>query len=186
MTIAGSRRAPEAERCGRTLTWLSCRWVRVGLRSLPPPALMRLLPSLTLPCAPRALRVLAIAATAAGAGLWGAILLAPQPADLPPALPAAPAPVSDTQALAALFGADRAIDTHVAVLGLIAAGAQGSAVLSVDGGPARAYRVGAQIAPGLMLADVSPAGIELDRNGARVSAAAPARTAAPPGIVPAP
>jgi len=146
---------------------------------------MRLRPSFALPPAPRALRVLAIAATAAGVGLWCAILLAPRPSDLPPALATASAPASDTRAVAMLFGADGAIDTQVTVLGLIAAGAQGSAVLSVDGGPARAYRVGAEIAPGLALSAVSPTGVELERNGALVSAAAPARAAPPAGIVPA-
>ncbi|MBV7482803.1 general secretion pathway protein GspC [Bordetella sp. BOR01] len=144
---------------------------------------MRLRP--TLPTAPRTLRLLAIAATAAGAGLWSAILLAPEPAALPPALATAATPASDTQAMAMLFGSDGVIDTQIAVLGLIAAGAQGSAVLSVDGGPPRAYRVGAEIAPGLALAGVSPAGVELDRNGARVRAAAPARAAPPAGFVPA-
>ena len=142
-------------------------------------------PSIALPSAPRAVRVLAIAALAAGVGLWSAILLAPSPADLPPALAAASAPASDTREIALLFGTDGVVDTQVAVLGLIAAGAQGSAVLSVDGGPARAYRVGEEIAQGLALAGVSPTGVELDRGGARVGAAAPAHPAPPAGIVPA-
>jgi len=141
--------------------------------------------SFALPSAPRALRVLAIAATAAGAGLWSAILLAPAPGDLPPALAMAAAPTSDTRAVAMLFGTDGAIDTQISVLGLIAAGAHGAAVLSVDGGPARAYRVGEEIAQGLALAGVSPTGVELDRGGARVGAAAPAHPAPPAGIVPA-
>jgi len=147
---------------------------------------MRLRPSIALPSAPRAARVLAIAAAAAGVGLWSAILLAPSPGELPPALAAAAAPASDTRDIALLFGTDGAIDTQIAVLGLIAAGAHGSAVLSVDGGPPRAYRVGAEIAPGLALAGVSATGVELDRGGARLRAAAPARGAPPAGIVPVP
>lgn len=146
---------------------------------------MRLRPHLTVPPAPRVLRALAIAAAAAGAGLWGAILLAPGPAPLPPALAMAAPPSSDTRAVALLFGTDQAIDTQVSVLGLISAGTHGSAVLSVDGGPARAYGIGAEVAPGLALAGVSAAGVELDRNGLRVRASAPAQ-AAPSGIVPAP
>ncbi|HYG43175.1 MAG TPA: type II secretion system protein N [Bordetella sp.] len=113
-------------------------------------------------------------------------MLAPDPASLPPALSMSGPQASDTRAVALLFGTDGVIDTQIAVLGLIAAGTQGSAVLSVDGGPARAYRVGAQIAPGLALAGVSPAGVELDRNGALVRAAAPVLAPAPLGFVPAP
>jgi len=146
---------------------------------------MRLRPSLTLPSAPRAVRVLAIAAAAAGLGLWSAILLAPTPTDLPPALNTSSTPVSDTRSVAMLFGTDGVLDTQVAVLGLIAAGEQGSAVLSVDGATPRAYRVGAEVAPGLVLVEVSTTGVELDRNGTRLRAKAPALSVAPVGFVPA-
>ena len=147
---------------------------------------MRLLPAFTLSTAPRAVRVLAIAAAAAGLGLWTAILLAPQPKDLPPALNTSSAPVSDTRSVAMLFGTDGVLDTQIAVLGLIAAGSQGSAaVLSVDGAPARAYRIGTEVAPGLSLVEVSTTGVELDRNGTRLRAKAPALSVAPMGFVPA-
>jgi len=146
---------------------------------------MRLRLSFTMPSAPRAIRVLAIAATAAGVGLWCAILLAPSPADLPPALNTDSAPVSDTRAVALLFGTDGVLDTQVAVLGLISSGSQGSAVLSVDGASPRAYRVGDEIAPGLALTEVTTAGVSLDRNGSLMHVKAPALSAAPIGFVPA-
>lgn len=146
---------------------------------------MRLLPSFTMPCAPRAVRVLAVAAAAAGMGLWCAILLAPSPADLPPALNINSAPVSDTRAVALLFGTDGVLDTQVAVLGLISSGSQGSAVLSVDGAPPRAYRVGDEIAPGLALTEVTTAGVAVDRNGSLMRIKAPVLSAAPMGFVPA-
>ena len=146
---------------------------------------MRLLPTLTLPSAPRAVSVLAMVVAAAGLGLWGAILLAPSPTELPPALNTSSAPASDTRSVALLFGADGVLDMQVAVLGLIAAGHDGSAVLSIDGAPARAYRVGDEIAPGLTLVDVSTTGVELDRNGTRLHSTAPARAEAPMGFVPA-
>ncbi|OZI49461.1 type II secretion system protein N [Bordetella genomosp. 4] len=144
---------------------------------------MRLRPTFTLPSAPRTVRVLAIAAAAAGVGLWSAILLAPAPNDLPPALNTSSAPVSDTRSVAMLFGTDGVLDTQITVLGLIAAGTQGSAVLSVDGAPARAYRIGTELAPGLSLVEVSTNGVELDRNGARLRVAAPKLSAVPAGIV---
>ncbi|CAM4221165.1 General secretion pathway protein GspC [Bordetella tumbae] len=144
---------------------------------------MRLRPTFTLPSAPRTVRVLAIAAAAAGVGLWSAILLAPAPSDLPPALNTSSAPVSDTRAVAMLFGTDGVLDTQITVLGLIAAGSHGSAVLSVDGAPARAYRIGTEIAPGLSLIEVSTNGVELDRNGTRLRVAAPKLSAVPAGIV---
>jgi len=82
-----------------------------------------------------------------------------------------------------LFGTDGVLDTQITVLGLIAAGTQGSAVLSVDGAPARAYRIGTELAPGLSLVEVSTNGVELDRNGARLRVAAPKLAAVPAGIV---
>lgn len=144
---------------------------------------MRLRPSFTLPSA---VRVAAIAVAAAGLGLWSAILLAPTPAELPPALSTDSAPVADTRSVAMLFGTDGVLDTQVAVLGLIAAGPQGAAILSVDGAPARAYRLGSEVAPGLALVAVSTSGVELDRNGARLHVKAPALAVAPSGFVPAP
>jgi len=145
---------------------------------------MRLRPVFTPPSAHRAVRVLAIAAAAAGLGLWSAILLAPTPSALPPALDTnTGAPVSDTRTIAMLFGTDGVLDTQIAVLGLIAAGPQGSAILSVDGAPARAYRIGTEVAPGLALIGVSTTGVELDRNGTRLRAKAPALAAVPNGFV---
>lgn len=147
---------------------------------------MRLIPSLTLPSAPRAVSVLAMAAAAAGLGLWGAILLAPSPAELPPALNTNSTPASDTRSVALLFGSDGVLEMQISVLGLIAAGPQGSAVLSIDGAPARAFRVGAEVAPGLVLAEVSGSGVVLDRNGSHLRASAPTQAAPPAGFVPAP
>ncbi|CAM3712410.1 hypothetical protein [Bordetella tumulicola] len=147
---------------------------------------MRLRPMFSLPTGPRAVRVLAILATATGVGLWSAILLAPAPSNLPPALNTSNDAGSDTRAVARLFGTDGVLDTQISVLGLISAGPQGSAVLSIDGAPAQAYRVGTEIAPGLALVEVSPTGIEVDRNGTRLRSAAPTRAVAPNGFVPAP
>ncbi|WZB65635.1 hypothetical protein WJ971_24015 [Achromobacter xylosoxidans] len=88
----------------------------------------------SLPAAPAAFRVLAILALAAGLGVWGAILLAPAPAALPAAV-SAPAPrAADNTPVALWFGRDEALRTQISVLGVIAAGPDGAAVFSVDGG----------------------------------------------------
>ena len=87
-------------------------------------------------------------AAAGGIGLWGATLFAPRPAAMPPALaPAAPR-APDNGPVALWFGKDEALRTQISVLGVIA-GNDGAAVLSVDGGPPSAWRLGDEIAPGI-------------------------------------
>lgn len=137
---------------------------------------------LPLPSAPAALRVLAVLAFAAGLGVWASILLAPQPGPLPPAVSAAAPRASDNTPVALWFGKDEAMRTQITVLGVIAAGPDGAAVLSVDGGPPLAWRAGAEVAPGIVLRDIAADAVTVEQSGRASRLAAPAAQDAPGGI----
>ena len=87
------------------------------------------------PTLPAAFRILAVLALAAGLGVWASILLAPKAGALPPAVSAQAPRAADNTPVALWFGKDEAMRTQITVLGVIAAGADGAAVLSIDGGP---------------------------------------------------
>jgi len=137
-----------------------------------------------LPAAPAALRIAAILALAAGIGVWASILLAPRPASLPPAVSAAAAPRAVDNGPGALWsGKDEAMRTQISVLGVIAAGPDGAAVLSIDGGPPLAWRVGDEVAPGIVLREVAAETITVEQAGRASRLPAPAAPPAPAGIV---
>lgn len=136
----------------------------------------------TLPSAPAALRVIAMLALAAGFGVWASILLAPRPGALPPAVSAAPPRAADNTPVALWFGKDEVTRTQISVLGLIAAGPDGAAVLSVDGGPPLAWRAGAEVAPGIVLRDIAVDAVTVEQGGRLNRLATPAALAAPAGI----
>lgn len=136
-----------------------------------------------LPAAPAAFRVIAILALAAGVGVWGSILLAPRPGPLPPAVSAATAPRAvDNGPVAVWFGKDEAMRTQITVLGVIAAGPDGAAVLSIDGGPPLAWRVGNEVAPGIVLREIAADAVTVEQAGRGSRLAAPAAQPAPAGI----
>ncbi|MFY0476601.1 hypothetical protein [Achromobacter marplatensis] len=136
----------------------------------------------SLPSAPATLRVLAVLALAAGVGVWAAVLLAPRPGPMPPAV-SAPAPrAADNTPVALWFGKDEVMRTQISVLGLIAAGPDGAAVLSVDGGPPLAYRAGGEVAPGIVLRDIAADAVTVEQGGRLNRLATPAALAAPAGI----
>ncbi|MGE8690533.1 MAG: hypothetical protein ACN6PJ_25540 [Achromobacter sp.] len=136
-----------------------------------------------LPAAPAALRIVAVLALAAGVGVWASILLAPKPAALPPAVSAAIAPrAADNGPVAVWFGKDEAMRTQITVLGVIAAGPDGAAVLSIDGGPPLAWRVGNEVAPGIVLREIAADAVTVEQAGRGSRLAAPAAQPAPAGI----
>ncbi|MGV2863298.1 hypothetical protein [Achromobacter sp. ESBL13] len=135
-----------------------------------------------LPSAPAALRVIAVLALAAGLGVWASILLAPRPGALPPAVSAAPPRAADNTPVALWFGKDEVMRTQISVLGLIAAGPDGAAVLSVDGGPPLAWRAGAEVAPGIVLRDIAVDAVTVEQGGRSNRLPTPAALAAPAGI----
>ena len=113
----------------------------------------------------RTLHVAAILACAAGVGVWGAVLLAPTPGNIPPALIADGFVPQNVAPVAAWFGAGPALRVQLASSGLIAAGPNSSAILSVDGGAPRAYRVGQALANDLVLSEVRADAIIITQNG---------------------
>ncbi|WP_323028842.1 hypothetical protein [Castellaniella defragrans] len=149
------------------------------------------MPALRLPAAeslrrhaPGMLRGAALLAIAAGIGLWGALLLAPRPAPAPPLLAPHAAQAPSLAPLEGWFGSGRG-RLQVRIAGLMAAGARSTAVLSIDGAPARAFRVGDDLAPGITLTAVHAGGIVVSQDGMDETVAAPAPPAAAPGFVPA-
>lgn len=131
------------------------------------------------------LQSIAVLALAAGVGVWGAILLAPSPQAAPPALPAEAIRGDSVEPIAAWFGAGPAVRVQVASTGLIAAGPHSSAILAVDGGRPRAYKVGQVLAADLVLSEVRAASVVVTQAGQSVEVRLPER---PPvsGIAPAP
>lgn len=128
-------------------------------------------------------RTAAVLALAAGVGVWGALLLAPGPAALPPGLTPPPPARSDAAPVAQWFGGAAAA-VKVTVVGLIAAGEQGTAVLRVDGQAPQAYRVGQPLAQGVTLAGVEPDAVVLSADGVTQRVQAPAAPAlGSPGFV---
>lgn len=113
---------------------------------------------------PRILKTVFMVALAAGIGLWSALLLAPKPEAAPPALAAGPAVGQDITPVLGWFGGGSA-RLRVTVVGLIASGERGAALLSINGGSPEAYRVGQTLAQGVTLSAVSPSGVSIDQDG---------------------
>ncbi|WP_397473373.1 type II secretion system protein N [Pusillimonas sp.] len=132
---------------------------------------------------PFLLQAAAMVALAAGIGLWSALLLAPRPAPAPPALASGPAPGQDLTPVSNWFGGGSA-RLRVAVVGLIASGQQGAALLSINGGPAQAYRVGQTLAQGVTLSAVLPNGVSIDQDGIVEDITMPSQPMPPQGFVP--
>ncbi len=122
---------------------------------------------------PDLLRGVAVLVFAVGVGVWGALLLAPVPRALPPALDTSSHLGQDTEAVARWFGGG-ALRVRVVVSGLMTAdGERGTALLTVNGGAPQAYRVGQTLAPGVTLVGVSPTAVSIDQDGVVEQVAVP-------------
>ena len=144
-------------------------------------------PSLLHGYAPALLRTAAIVAIAVGVGVWGVLLPAPVPRESPPMLDSIMPSGHDTSPVAQWFGGAQ-LRVRVAAAGVIAAGdGRGAALLSVDGGPVRAYRAGQVLAPGVVLDAVTAAAVSIDQDGVVEQVAVPASPAGRvQGFVPVP
>jgi len=129
-------------------------------------------------------RTLFLQLFSAGIGLWTALLFAPQPAALPPALPATVAQGTDTTPVARWFGAGTA-RLRVTLTGFITTDPQGAALLAINGAAPQAYRTGQTLAPGVILTAVQANGVLIDQDGTLEHLAAPAKPTAIQGFVPA-
>lgn len=96
--------------------------------------------------------VLAIAA------FWSIRIFTPAPTAAPPPLPPPPLRDPDPVASARMFGkvdVVQSVASNVQALGVFAAGKDSSAVLVVDGKPARVFLIGQEVAPGMKLLSVT-------------------------------
>lgn len=126
------------------------------------------------------MHVVMLAIVSAIAAYWVVKILTPQPTAAPPPLAATPPREPNPTMTARLFGLIQAPQvaavSNITVAGVFAAGKSGSAVLVVDGKPARAYVIGQEVSPGLRLVDVQPEVVVLEgSSGARQELRVPAR-----------
>jgi general secretion pathway protein C len=123
------------------------------------------------------------------AAYWGVRIFTPAPTAAPP--PIAPPPLRDPDPVAAarMFGKVervQAATSNIQAIGAYSAGKGSSAVLSVDGRPARVFLLGQEVAPGLKLAEVTPETVVLESGGARQELRLPPRAMAAFGGAPPP
>lgn len=123
------------------------------------------------------------------AAYWGVRIFTPAPTAAPP--PVAPPPMRDPDPVAAarMFGKVERIQaatTNIQAIGAYSAGKDSSAVLSVDGRPARVFLLGQEVAPGLRLAAVGAEVVVLESGGARQELRLPPRAVAAFGGAPPP
>lgn len=122
------------------------------------------------------------------AAYWGIKVLTPPPASAPPPLAAPPPREPDPVLAARMFGlvqaAQNVVLSNVQVAGVFSAGPDSSAVLVVDGKPARAYLLGQEVAPGTSLEEVRPDGVTLSGASGKQELHVPARPVASFGAAP--
>ncbi len=126
--------------------------------------------------------LLLFAALCAICAAWGLQLFSPRSPIAPAGAIAQSPGLSDLRQAGQLFGSPpapsagaAAAPSNVQVVGVIAAGPQGVALLSVDGQAAKPFRVGEKVAEGLIVTAVTPDSVALMRNGQPLTASAPAR-----------
>jgi len=132
---------------------------------------------------PAVAHALMLAIVCAIAAYWGVRILTPPPSAAPPPLAAPPPREPDPMLTARMMGlvqqpAQAAVAANIQVTGLFAAGASSSAVLAVDGKPARAFVLGQEVAPGTRLVEVNAEGAVFETAAGRQILPAPARPAA--------
>ena len=81
--------------------------------------------------------------------------------------PAVVKPVADVDSVAGLFGGALAVNTNYQLRGIVLANpqSQSGAIIAVDGKPAQAFRVNAEISPGIKLTDVQTGYVMILDNG---------------------
>ena len=122
------------------------------------------------------------------AAYWGIRIFTPAPIAAPPPLPPPPLRDPDPMASARMFGkvdVVQSVASNVQALGIFSAGKDSSAVLVVDGKPARVFLVGQEVAPGMRLVSVTSEIVVLEAGGSRQEVRLPARPVAQLGGLPA-
>ena len=134
---------------------------------------------------PVLVQALAMVTCAAGIGLWGALLLAPRPLPAPAALASGPVTGPNLAPVINWFGGNSA-RLRIEVVGLIASGQHGAALLSINGEPPTAYRIGQTLAQGVTLSAVLPQEVVIDQDGITETITVPPPQPAQPGFIAAP
>jgi len=122
------------------------------------------------------------------AAYWSIRIFTPAPTSAPPPLPPPPLRDPDPVAAARMFGkvdVVQSVASNVQALGVFAAGKDSSAVLVVDGKPARVFLIGQEVAPGMKLVSVTSEIAVLESNGTRQEVRLPTRPIAQFGGMPA-
>jgi general secretion pathway protein C len=136
------------------------------------------------------IHVVMLALVGAVAAYWAIRIVTPQPTAAPPPLAVPPPRDPDPVLAARMFGLVQAPQTAVAaniqVAGVFSAGQDSSAVLVVDGKPARAYLLGQEVASGARLVEVRPDGVTIESQGGRQELRLPPRQVASFGGAPPP
>ncbi len=139
---------------------------------------------------PLLVHLVGAAMASAAAAFWILRLLTPAPAAAPAPAVAPLASAPDPVLAARIFGdvntGPALAVRNIQVLGVFAAGRSSSAVIAVDGRPARAVLLGQDAAAGLRLVEVQPDGVTLESDGSRthyaVAAVNIARATAPSAL----
>jgi general secretion pathway protein C len=133
---------------------------------------------------PLLLSLLGVILLAASLAYW--IMQLYHPAQRPlAAVPQTTMPDPSIDAAATLFGGQVAVAsaTNYQLTGVVADGRDSVAIIVADGSPAKALKVGRELAPGITLAEVHPRYVMLSDGGVmkRVDLATDAKAAAPMG-----
>lgn len=123
------------------------------------------------------------------AAYWAVRVFTPAPSVAPPPMQPPPIRDPDPVATARMFGkvdVVQSVATNIQALGVFSAGKQSSAVLSVDGRPARVFLLGQEVSSGTKLVAVNPDLVVLESAGGRQEVRLPARTAISFGGAPPP
>lgn len=114
---------------------------------------------------PLLLSLLALILLAASIAYWVLQLYKPEQRPLA-AAPVATQPPPSPEAAATLFGGQpTAVISNFQLTGVVAAGADSAVILVADGQPARAVRIGREIAPGVTVAEVHRRYVMLSDGG---------------------
>lgn len=122
------------------------------------------------------------------AGYWGIRIFTPSPLSAPPPLPPPPLRDPDPMAAARMFGkvdVVQSVASNIQAVGIFAAGKDSSAILVVDGKPARVFLVGQDVAPGMKLVSVTSEIAVLETAGGRQEVRMPVQPVAQLGGFPA-
>lgn len=112
---------------------------------------------------------------------WTMLALAPRAVIAPSRAAKEPRALPDLQFVAQLFGVPPnagpavAPPSNIQVVGIVAAGRKGAAILAVDGKPGKPYAVGERITPSQLLAEVRTDRVVIDTRGATSELPMPTR-----------